>query len=44
MAKRNSALVDTSVIYCGDNIVQLPRLPDTSVDLVYIDPPFNSNC
>ena len=31
------------VIYCGDNLAQLPKLPDASVDLVYIDPPFNSN-
>jgi DNA modification methylase len=38
-----SALVDTRVIYCGDNLDQLARLPDKCVDLVYIDPPFNSN-
>ena len=38
-----SAIVDTSVIYCGDNIDQLSRLPDACVDLIYIDPPFNSN-
>ena len=38
-----SALVDTRVIYCGDNIEQLPKLPDQCVDLIYIDPPFNSN-
>jgi DNA modification methylase len=43
MAKKQSALTDTRVIYCGDNLVQLPRLPDACVDLVYIDPPFNSN-
>ena len=41
-AKR-SALVDTRVIYCGDNLDQLARLPSGCVDLVYIDPPFNSN-
>ena len=29
-----SALVDTRVIYCGDNIDQLSRLPDACVDLV----------
>src|SRR3989475_1971620 len=33
----------TSVIYCGDCIQKLPRLPEKSVDLIYIDPPFNSN-
>ncbi len=38
-----SALVDTRVIYCGDNLDQLRKLPDQCVDLIYIDPPFNSN-
>ena len=38
-----SALVDTRVIYCGDNYEQLQKLPDGCVDLIYIDPPFNSN-
>lgn len=38
-----SSLVDTRVIYCGDNLEQLRRLPDNCVDLIYIDPPFNSN-
>jgi DNA modification methylase len=38
-----SALVDTRVIYCGDNLEQLRKLPDGCVDLIYIDPPFNSN-
>jgi DNA modification methylase len=38
-----SALVDTRVIYCGDNLEQLKKLPDGCVDLIYIDPPFNSN-
>ncbi len=33
----------TSVIYCGDCLDELKRLPDNSIDLVYIDPPFNSN-
>jgi DNA modification methylase len=40
---RASALLDTRVIYCGDNLEQLKKLPDQCVDLVYIDPPFNSN-
>ncbi len=39
----SSALVDTRVIYCGDNLEQLHKLPDACVDLIYIDPPFNSN-
>ncbi len=38
-----SALLDTRVVYCGDNLEQLQKLPDACVDLVYIDPPFNSN-
>ena len=42
-AGRPSALVDTRVIYCGDNLEQLRKLPDACIDLVYIDPPFNSN-
>ena len=40
---RPSSLVDTRVIYCGDNLDQLQKLPDACVDLIYIDPPFNSN-
>lgn len=38
-----SALLDTRVIYCGDNLEQLAKLPDQCIDLIYIDPPFNSN-
>lgn len=30
-------------IYCGDNLKMLNEIPDETVDLVYIDPPFNSN-
>lgn len=42
-APKASALVDTRVIYCGDNLDQLRKLPEACVDLIYIDPPFNSN-
>jgi DNA modification methylase len=42
MAKPSS-LLDTRVIYCGDNLEQLKKLPSACVDLIYIDPPFNSN-
>src|SRR5438094_136990 len=40
MAKstKPSALLDTRVIYCGDNLDQLRKLPDACVDLIYIDP------
>jgi DNA modification methylase len=40
---RPSAVVDTRVVYCGDNLEQLKKLPGECVDLIYIDPPFNSN-
>src|SRR5687767_15159917 len=42
-AARPSSLLDTRVIYCGDNLEQLAKLPDHCIDLIYIDPPFNSN-
>src|SRR5829696_6755776 len=42
MPKKRSALVDTRVIYCGDCLDRLKTLPDHCVDLIYIDPPFNS--
>jgi len=42
-AGRPSAFLDTRVIYCGDNFEQLRKLPDACADLIYIDPPFNSN-
>jgi DNA modification methylase len=42
-ASKPSSLVDTRVIYCGDNLDQLKKFPDQCVDLIYIDPPFNSN-
>src|ERR1700704_3413274 len=41
--QKPSALVDTRVVYCGDNLEQLAKLPDACVDLICIDPPFNSN-
>ncbi len=40
---RPSSLLDTRVVYCGDNLEQLAKLPDNCIDLIYIDPPFNSN-
>ena len=43
MPAKPSTLIDTRVIYCGDNLDQLRKLPDGCVDLIYIDPPFNSN-
>ena len=42
-AAKPSSLLDTRVVYCGDNLDQLRKLPAACVDLIYIDPPFNSN-
>ncbi len=41
--QKASSQVDTRVVYCGDNLEQLHKLPNECVDLIYIDPPFNSN-
>lgn len=36
--------MQTNVIYCGDNLEVLSKyIPEESVDLIYIDPPFNSS-
>jgi RHS repeat-associated protein len=43
LRQKPSSLLDTRVIYCGDNLEQLKKLPDACIDLIYIDPPFNSN-
>lgn len=40
---RSLPFFETQAIYCGDNLDKLPELPDGCVDLIYIDPPFNSN-
>jgi hypothetical protein len=32
-----SSLIDTRVIYCGDNLDQLKKFPPECVDLIYID-------
>ena len=42
-AGKPSSLLDIRVVYCGDNLEQLAKLPDACVDLIYIDLPFNSN-
>src|SRR4051794_40515172 len=41
--EKPSSLLDTRVIYCGDCLEQMQKLSDHCVDLIYIDPPFNSN-
>src|SRR5262245_40356657 len=40
---RPLSMFDTQVIYRGDNLPRLETMPEGWVDLVYIDPPFNSN-
>jgi hypothetical protein len=37
-AGKPSALLDTRVVYCGENLEQIRKLPDACVDLIYIDP------
>jgi DNA modification methylase len=41
MTAKHQLKVNT--IYCGDNLKMLEEVPDESIDLIYIDPPFNSN-
>ncbi len=43
MSAKPKSSLDTQIVYCGDCYDQLRKLPDACVDLVYIDPPFNSN-
>jgi DNA modification methylase len=34
----------TNMLYCGDNLKLLhDHIPDESIDLIYLDPPFFSN-
>ena len=36
--------MDTDVIYCGDNLDVLSKyIPNECIDLIYIDPPFNTS-
>jgi site-specific DNA-methyltransferase (adenine-specific)/adenine-specific DNA-methyltransferase len=34
--------IETGVIYCADNLAVMKTLPNESIDLIYIDPPFNT--
>ncbi|MCI0448207.1 MAG: site-specific DNA-methyltransferase [Chlorobi bacterium] len=40
---KKSHQLKTHSIYCGDCLKMLDEIPDESIDLIYIDPPFNSN-
>lgn len=33
----------TNVLYCGDVLDRITEIPDDSVDLIYLDPPFFTN-
>jgi DNA methylase len=37
------AFLETGVLYCEDNLLQLTQFPDECIDLIYLDPPFFSN-
>lgn len=42
-AKSGVMMMETNVLYYGDNLEILRKyIPDNSVDLIYLDPPFNS--
>ena len=41
-AAKRFALVDTCIVYCGDNLDQLRKLPAACVEIISIDPLFNS--
>lgn len=41
MARKNK-VVEANTIYCGDCKEVLKKIPDNSVDLIYLDPPFFS--
>lgn len=34
--------MQTNIVYCGDCLTRLRDMPANSIDLIYIDPPFNS--
>jgi DNA modification methylase len=40
---KSSSVAGGNRLYFGDNLDWLPRLESNTVDLVYLDPPFNSN-
>jgi site-specific DNA-methyltransferase (adenine-specific) len=37
------AFLESSVLYCEDNLRQLAQFPSECIDLIYLDPPFFSN-
>jgi hypothetical protein len=43
MAEKRRVALETGVLYRDDNLHRLAQLPDESIDLIYLDPPFFSN-
>ena len=42
--RRNMKAITANTLFYGDNLPILRKhIPDESIDLVYLDPPFNSN-
>lgn len=39
---RPKRTLKTNVVYCADNLEVMRQLPSESIDLIYIDPPFNT--
>lgn len=33
--------METNIIYCGDSLEVMKKIPDNSVDLIFADPPYN---
>lgn len=38
-----SEVMDTNTLYYGDCLDWMKQWPDESIDLIYLDPPFNSD-
>jgi DNA modification methylase len=43
METNNMNELQTNVIHCGDNLEIMRNMPDESVNLIYLDPPFFTN-
>jgi site-specific DNA-methyltransferase (adenine-specific) len=35
--------MELNKVYCADNLQVMQSMTDASIDLIYIDPPFNTN-
>ena len=42
LIKMPKRVLKTNVIYCADNLEVMKQLPGDSIDLIYVDPPFNT--